>query len=97
MEDGAPVSADTAVGSEGEPPPDLSVQPVPLPVLHRDVSGERVEEVDVAIVLEDVLPVGLAHHDNVEQAAALDLDSLIGIAVVGDDVPGSPEREMATW
>ena len=49
LEDAAPVSAEAAVGSPGEAPADFSVEPVPLPLLHGDVAGECVQEVDVAV------------------------------------------------
>jgi hypothetical protein len=43
-EDGSPVPTQASVGAHRESTPDLSVEPVALPRLHRDVSGERVQQ-----------------------------------------------------
>src|SRR5580700_5851886 len=47
VQDPAPVPPDETIGSQREPPPDLTVKPVALPGLHRDVTGERLKQPDV--------------------------------------------------
>src|SRR5215213_2860393 len=124
VEDATPVSTQETVGTSCEPPANLAVEPFSLPLRHRDVPGEGVQQVDVALRVVHGLPVGLTSLDDVEQPAGLDVASIIvqllrtghrrarrqgfadlvvhllelleeGIAVVGDDMPRTPQGEMA--
>src|SRR4051794_8028639 len=52
-----PVPAEPSVATGGEPPPNLAVEPLPLPILHGDVPGEGVEQVDVGVGVIDEFPV----------------------------------------
>ncbi len=58
-----PLAQDTA---------DLTEQPVPLPVRHGQVPGERAEQPDVLLGAVDLLPVVLADAGHLEQSAGLD-------------------------
>ena len=60
VQDGAPVPAEHAAGALAQAPPDLPVQPLPLPRRHRDVVGERVQQPEIAVGVVADLPVELA-------------------------------------
>jgi hypothetical protein len=53
----SPVAPDGSVRVAAHTETDLGVEPLPLPVLHGDVAGERVEQLDVAVGVVDALPV----------------------------------------
>src|SRR5882672_8770616 len=80
-----------AVGTPGQPAPDLAVETVPLPPGHVDVAGERVEQADVLLGGVPDLPVEAAHRDAGEQAAARYLGPLV--RQVGGLQEGPPARQ----
>src|SRR6204780_2714319 len=67
------MAAEGAVWALGQAPPDLAVEPFPLPVRHRDVPGERLEQRDIALGVVDLLPVEVPDMRDLEQPAGLDL------------------------
>ncbi len=52
-----PVTPDGVVGALAEAATDLAVEALALPVLHGDVAGEGVEQLDVAAGVVDLNPV----------------------------------------
>lgn len=52
-----PVTPDGAIGASAQVEKDLPVEALPFPVLHGDVAGERVEQLDVALGVVDSLSV----------------------------------------
>src|SRR6185312_16558459 len=68
MQRRAPMAAQQAVRALRQPPPDLGVQPLPLPRLHGDVGREGLEQVDVALGGVAHLPVELDDRHRVEEA-----------------------------
>ncbi len=62
-----------AVRAQRQPPPDLAVEPVPLPLCHRDVTGERVEQADILRRCVADLPAEAPQSHVGEQAGGLDL------------------------
>jgi hypothetical protein len=61
------------VPAQREPPPDLAVQPVPLPFRHGQVPGERVQQLDILLRRVDAFPVVLADGGDLEQVIRFDL------------------------
>ncbi len=78
MKNGAPATTKPPIRPLSEPPPDLRVQPVLLPRLHRDVTRERFEQSEVTLRVVGDLPVEVEHDDCVKQSAAFDLLALVG-------------------
>ena len=72
--------------------PDLAVQPVPLPLIHGDMAGERVEQPDVPVGVVPEFPVEMMDGGAGEQAAALDLRGLddLDAGECGQVLPGRP-------
>src|SRR5438132_510967 len=66
LEDPAPVPTHATTGTFGEASTDLAVEAISLPILHCDVAGERVQQVDVALRVVDGLPVLEARLDHVD-------------------------------
>src|SRR6476469_8668213 len=77
LEDAAPVPTQATVRSFGEASTDLAVEAVPLPVLHGDVAGEGVQQVDVALGVVHGLPVVLLDLDHLEEAAGFDVVTVV--------------------
>ena len=61
------MAAELALLAFGEATPDLAVQAFALPVRHCDVSGERVEQLDVALGVVSGLPVVLPGLEQLEE------------------------------
>jgi hypothetical protein len=72
----APMPSDVIARTLVEPPTDLAVEPIALPLLHDDVTGERLEQLDVPLRVIGLLPVVVAHLDGIEETTRLDLGSL---------------------
>jgi catechol 2,3-dioxygenase-like lactoylglutathione lyase family enzyme len=77
VENGAPTTQ-TPIRPPRKPAPDLRVQTVPLPWLHRDMAREGVEQSEVSLRVVGDLPVEVEHDDVTEQSAAFDLFALVG-------------------
>src|SRR3954452_2101890 len=73
VEDGAPTAAEQPACSLVQSAPDLRVQAMPLPRLHRDMTRESVKQPDVAVSVVGDLPVEVAHQDWFEQSAGVDV------------------------
>ncbi len=78
MQDRAPAPPHRPVGTLRQAPADLAEQPVPLPVRHGQVTGERAEQRDVLLGGVDPFPVVLADLDHLEPTAGLDPGPVIG-------------------
>src|SRR5690242_12419679 len=74
----SPVAEHPAVRALGKPAADLTVQPVALPLRHRDVPGECVEQPDVLRRGVAGLPAVAPHSHAAEQAGGLDLGGVVG-------------------
>jgi len=66
------------VPAQRQPPPDLAVQPSPLPLRHGQVPGERAEQLDVLLGRVDALPIVLADRGDLKEPAGLDPGPVIG-------------------
>jgi hypothetical protein len=53
------------------------VEAISFPVLHRDMAGEGVEQLDVSLPVVDLLPVEMTNVNQLEQSALLDFGSLL--------------------
>ena len=63
---------------QGEPPPDLAEQPLPLPLRHADVPREGAQQRDVLFGIVGTLPVVLPDGHHREQPGRLDLRAVVG-------------------
>jgi RNA 2',3'-cyclic 3'-phosphodiesterase len=73
----SPVTPDGRARTAGQAAADLAVEPVPLPLLHGDVAGERLQQLDVAFGVADLLPVKMPDVRDREQPARLDLGGVL--------------------
>ena len=79
LKDRSPVPPDRMVPAQRQPPPDLAVQPLPFPVRHGQVPGERAEQLDVFFGVVAALPVAVTDRGHLEEPAGLDVRPVVGL------------------